>query len=1017
MLKITRNISARLVKFFLATLAWTLVVFVLILGLLHLSPIKNLGLGYAARVASSALGYHVTLSGLGDGWPYDLSLRELTLSDEKGLFLIARNIHFIWNPISLKQHRIKVKLAAIDSLNVLRVPAPPIEKVPVDPVAPMMAGQIKPFVVQRIIVKSAQYGKDQATLKLNGAIEGGLNEAIYQLTGQLKTAIVLAGHPDVPIQGDVQFKGLIDEAGRHAFSLPLLTLTAPDARLSGSAEMNDDQSIGGNFEIDVKNVERFQSSLAGNIKTDVSVQGSMVQPVVKLSARGSDILYRQKKIGALTADLILQKAISENKMNGWSLSPFVIDSSLMGLKGDVLIAPRVFSSPADSPQPQGWGITGTLDVAVKDHAQFMKVITDSPQNLRANYKIKAKMDISFDPMAQQTVQLLEASGTLRDAQFTVQEEPTISLAIKPSLKVIATAFTVKLDEAIIKGQGQWQDGRAEAQFSWKQMTSEVRRKLGLEKTAALGMSQGTLRIWGTPQIPSAEGKMSFYPQQPRPGVIDLSMHYDGQAISTDIAYQQQKKNLFTVKGRVNTGPPAQWFYPHLMQWPISLQVVGRLPMSVLASQGVIGEDVLPRDGNLVADVLVKGKVGAIEPQGSLNFEHGFYQQDQTGLILRDLTVHTTLTPSQLSINMVSANDGRGGTVKGAGNITYNSKNFLKDGASLRLNINADRMQVLRLDDRQATASAALLIAGDVLHRLTVGGKITVHSANIKIPDRVPVSVTALDVRSINGPARQSFAAKMTTKKQAAGVDTASRPYQVNLDVVVDAPNRIEISGRGLLCEVGGTLAVKGTLQQPNVTGHFNIIRGTYEFLDKTFSLNDGGVRFDGGDVTNPALDLKATQTLADMTASVLIGGTAKAPMISIESTPAYPQDEVLARLLFGKGVSGLSPMEAVQLANAVRSLAGGGPSLDITGNVRKKLGLDVLDVNSTVPQNEGEEAGKSLEVGKYLSDDVFLKVEQGLTQNSRKVGVDIRLTPLLSVESNVGADASSGINLKLQKDY
>ncbi len=1017
MLEKTRNFVAQMVRFFLAFIAWTLVIFVLILGLFHLSPIKSMGLGYAARVASSALGYQVTLSGLGDGWPYDLSLAEVTLADEKGLFLIARNIHFIWNPLSLSQYRVKVKLVAIDSLNVLRVPAPPSKEVSNGPVAPIGATQIKPFVVQRIIVKSAQYGKEQATLKLSGAIEGELNAALYQLSGQMKTAVVLANHPDAPIQGDVQFKGQIDEAGQRTFSLPLLNLTASDARLSGSAELRNDQNIVGNFELDVKNVERFQSSFAGNVKTNVLVHGSMVQPEVKLSAQGSDILYRQKKIGTLTADLMLKKAMSENKMQGWSLSPVVIDSSLMRLTGDVLVASRGFSSETFSSPTQGWGMAGTLDITVKDHAQFMKVITSSPQTLQANYKIKAKMDVSFDPMAQQTVQLLEAFGTFRGARFAVQDEPTLSFALQPSLKMTATAFALKLDEAIIKGKGEWQDGRVDAQFSWTQMTPQVRSKLGLEKTAALGMSQGMLRIWGTPQAPFAEGKMSFYPQQPRPGIMDLSVHYDGKTIAAEIAYQQQKKTLFTVNGNVKSGPPAQWFYPQVMQWPISLQVVGRLPMSVLASQGIIAEDILPRDGNLVADILVKGKVGAIEPQGSLNFERGFYQQDQTGLILRDLTVRTTLTPAQLNITMFSANDGRGGTVKGAGNITYNSKKFLKEGASLRLNINADRLQVLRLDDRQAMASAALLVAGDVFHRLTVGGKITVHNANIKIPDRVPVSVTALDVRSINGPARQSFAPKRTVKMQTAGVDTNTEPYQINLDLVVDAPNRIEISGRGLLCEVGGTLTVKGPAQNLNVTGQFNVIRGTYEFLDKSFALNDGGVRFNGGDVTNPALDLKATQTLTDMTASISIGGTARAPAISIESTPTYPQDEVLARLLFGKGVSGLSPMEAVQLANAVRSLAGGGATLDVTGNVRKKLGLDVLDVNSTVPQGEGEEAGKSLEVGKYLSDDVFLKVEQGLTQNSRKVGVDIRLTPLLSVESNVGADASSGINLKLQKDY
>lgn len=194
------------------------------------------------------------------------------------------------------------------------------------------------------------------------------------------------------------------------------------------------------------------------------------------------------------------------------------------------------------------------------------------------------------------------------------------------------------------------------------------------------------------------------------------------------------------------------------------------------------------------------------------------------------------------------------------------------------------------------------------------------------------------------------------------------------------------------------------------------MRGTYEFLGKTLALSQGHIRFDRGTLTDPSLELDATQTAPSFTTTVHVRGPASAPVITFDSTPALPQDEIIARMLFGHGMSQLSPVESVQLAAALASLVSDSDTPDIKGKIRRTLGLDTLDITSTATNPDGTQAS-AVKAGKYLTDNVFLHVQQGLTPQSQAAGLEVRLTPTISLESAVGAGAQTDLSVKLQRDY
>jgi translocation and assembly module TamB len=239
------------------------------------------------------------------------------------------------------------------------------------------------------------------------------------------------------------------------------------------------------------------------------------------------------------------------------------------------------------------------------------------------------------------------------------------------------------------------------------------------------------------------------------------------------------------------------------------------------------------------------------------------------------------------------------------------------------------------------------------------------------------------------------------------VQSGSSSSGFGLNVSVDAPGRIFVRGRGLDAELGGRLQITGTTNNITSAGRFDLARGRLDILGKRFDLVEGSVQFQGDFV--PYIRLVSTTSTADGTASVIVEGPADAPEVTFESSPAGPQDEVLAQLLFGRNLSEISAFQALQLANAVATLVGRGGN-GVVGNLRDRFGLDDLDVTTT---DSGETA---LSVGKYISDNVYTDVTAA-SDGTGEVSLNIDITPNLKGKATLGSDGNSSIGLFFEKDY
>jgi len=318
------------------------------------------------------------------------------------------------------------------------------------------------------------------------------------------------------------------------------------------------------------------------------------------------------------------------------------------------------------------------------------------------------------------------------------------------------------------------------------------------------------------------------------------------------------------------------------------------------------------------------------------------------------------------------------------------------GLPVDLHITARNARPLASDLLTATFDTDILVHGQATATLDATGNIKLRHVDINIPDSLPPSVARLNVRVAGA------------KPPKAPTGPAAPPSIVRLALDVDSDNSIFIRGKGLNANLGGTLHVHGTGAAPMVTGGFELRRGDFSLAGTTLTFSKGDVSFNGLGVNgqiDPTLDFEADSYSGNITATLKITGTATAPKIGLSSVPDLPQDEILARLLFGQSMSQLSALQIAEIGAAlaeISGLTGGGEGP--LGSLRRGLGLDRLTVggggtNGSTP---------TVEAGRYVAKGVYVGTKQAAGgSGGTQVEVQIDLTRHLKLNTALGTGGTA----------
>lgn len=412
---------------------------------------------------------------------------------------------------------------------------------------------------------------------------------------------------------------------------------------------------------------------------------------------------------------------------------------------------------------------------------------------------------------------------------------------------------------------------------------------------------------------------------------------------------------------------------------------------------------VPVDGHLMAgllklDLTASGPFSDMVFAGTARMAGGLYEGFETGVVLSPLDVSVETRSGEATVT-VSARDGSTGTLMGDG--SFDMRDSARD--RLRVALDMSSFRILGRDDLTALASGDINVlwargADGAIEPLTIGGDITVERLEAQIPDQLASDVETIDVTRVSADGEP-----LDPDAAQAGSDEEA-PIELALNV--DVPNSAFVRGRGLESEWSGQLEVLGSVTAPDLRGAFQVERGTFDFLGQTFDLAGGRIEFSGGREIDPYLDVKAVYEDDGFKAIVSVSGLSSDPTLVVTSEPVLPQEEILARILFGTSTGQLSALQAVQLADAAATLSGASSGAGVLDTMRRALGVDVLSVGES-----------GVEVGSYVREGVYVGVSQGLDSGSGEVSVEVELTDEVSLESGVGAAGDTDVGVTWERDY
>ncbi len=525
-----------------------------------------------------------------------------------------------------------------------------------------------------------------------------------------------------------------------------------------------------------------------------------------------------------------------------------------------------------------------------------------------------------------------------------------------------------------------------------------------------GSAAGRLRFEGSPSKPSGNFDIKLSDLKPvdpaqrsfRDAVLAADGKLEGNSLGVNFQLARQEK--IPLKGSLGL-PVAFSFSPFSFSIPpagaLRGNIEARTDLSIITAFFPLdGHDLR---GNVAGSADISGSVAEPDIRGSIRIENGSYENYRQGAVLKKLAAEMTTRGGRLEIDRISATDGERGSVSLSGWVNLTGH----DRFALDLSGAITKARLIRRDDLAGIVSGDLRISGS-LSDMALAGRMEVESAEYNIPKRFRTSVARLNVIEINGP-------EASSAKDSLAEDQKERaePLKLGLNLGVSIPGRALVRGRGLNSEWEGNLKIGGSSSAPSITGELSIVRGHYDFLGERFNLANGVIHFYGESPPAPVLDVTAEAKAADVTARLLLSGPVSNPKINLESDPPLPSDEILSRVLFNRNMSQISPLQAVKLANAVRTLSGHGDTLDFMEKARDVLGVEQLELReSDVKQGE-----YAVGIGKYLTEDVYVDVEKGVGNETGKASIKIELRPNLTLESEAGMDAGKGVGLNWKRDY
>lgn len=522
-----------------------------------------------------------------------------------------------------------------------------------------------------------------------------------------------------------------------------------------------------------------------------------------------------------------------------------------------------------------------------------------------------------------------------------------------------------------------------------------------------GRLSGTLRVRGTAQQPRMEGRISVE----EPGFesvsysgLDVSFRYEDRRLEGRGRLGAGGRELLRMRGRIRADLSLREGSPRLLEDPFDLRFeADRFPARLLE---IPVEDFRKVRGHVDGDVRITGGPGRLRFDGGLNLSEGRADIPALGVRLERVRARVRFDGSRARVDSFRVTSSAGGRAGAAG--TVDLRQLSNPEFDLQLRAHGFR-GMERRKARVAVDGQGEL--GGTYQRPVLTGSFRLSDGTIRTQE----FLRAREVVDLSDPLIYGLVdtAGLAERRILA---RSRNPFLQNLraDVRLRIGPDLWLRSPNLEVEMSGELDLRMDQAEGDVRlfGTLQMVRGSYRYTKFAYSrqlrISEGTIEFVGTPGMNPNLDITAvhrTRTKqGPLVVRAQITGTMLSPAVALSSEPPLSESDQLCVLLFNAPCvpAGRAPgqLAAEQLLGTVGSQL----STVFAGEA-----LDYVEVRSGRPgglddTEQSDEGVQSLfrttevEVGKYLTPELFLTVTQPLGNRLPAVSLDWRFATRWSLE-------------------
>jgi|TARA_A100001391_G_scaffold154548_1_gene112311 translocation and assembly module TamB len=761
---------------------------------------------------------------------------------------------------------------------------------------------------------------------------------------------------------------LASEIDNNAERLRLsdITFDAPGTALSGNLTRFANGLLDGRLTLDAPNIETAASlalvEASGAVNADIvldpegETQGAELTAALN-AVRFNDITIGSANAQAVVADLFGVPVI-DGSINGADIVAAGTEIQSVSLTATSSQETTQFSGNAALNAGTELTLAGLLEPIADGYRVALDSFRLTQGQLAASLARPAELTVANEAVSFSGIELAVGSGRI-SATGSAGQSLDIALDV--------TALPLNIANTIVPDLGLAGTVSGTAQISGE--ASDPRASFSVE---ASGINAAAISDFG---------------------IAPLSLSAQGSFADNTITLSQARAN-----GSGGLSATAQGTIP-LEGAGLNIAVNGSAPLSL--ANRFVADRGAQISGTATLNARVTGRIDNPQFSGTVSVANGEFIDPGLALRLVGITGNAALTADRVTINTLTANLATGGSVSASGFVGLNA------GLNSDIAINFDQARYADGNLVVATLNGNLRLTGPIANGGRLAGNIAVARADITVPDGFGGAVSVIDVDHVRPPSPVAATlARARIDQRASSTTTPGVPLE--LAISISAPNQVFIRGRGLDAEVGGAVQINGNVASIQPVGGLELIRGRLSILGQRIDFDEGTVTLIGD--LDPFINLVARTEGSDITVIVTVSGRASSPEVTFSSDPMLPQDEVLARLIFDRGVGELSPLQLAQLAAAAAELAGGGSgSGSLLGSLREAAGLDDLDIVTDSEGNVGVRAGA------YIDDNIYLGVEAGAGES--RVTIDLDITEQLRARGTTSTTGNSGIGLFYEQDY